>query len=326
MTDASSVGFVAIGRNEGGRFKACLEALLSVGERVVYVDSGSHDDSVEFAQGKGANVVELTTDIPFTAARARNAGFDALIAKWPDTERVMFIDGDCILCDGFVASANRHLEKNQDTAIVTGRCRERFPEATIYNRLCEIEWNGPIGEISACGGIFLVRTKNFKSVGGFNPTIIAAEDDDFCVRVREDGSRILRIDADMCLHDADIHHFRQWWQRMVRAGHAFAQLGEIHPGYFKAQRRRAWGWGFFLPVLSLLLVPMTWGLSLLLLFLYPLSLFRTRSGLIAAGIAAQHATLAALFMTLSKFPNLKGIIDYRVKKLKRRNIGIVEYK
>lgn len=322
----SAIGFVAIGRNEGERFKRCLASLQRGGERIVYVDSGSADDSVAHARENGAVVVELSTDQPFTAARARNEGFAALLRQWPDTGLVMFIDGDCELVDGFAQAAAAALKKRSAVAIVTGRCRERSPDATIYNRLCEIEWNGPTGDIDACGGIFMVRTDVFRTVGGFNPDVIAAEDDDFCIRVRESGARITRIDRDMCLHDADMHRFSQWFRRMARAGHAYAQLGELHPGYFKAQRLRAWGWGLALPAVSIVAVPFTKGLSLALLLLYPLSLVRTRAGLVRQGTAAKHATLAAAFMTLSKFPNLVGMLDYYRKKLSGRKIGIVEYK
>ncbi|WP_411819745.1 glycosyltransferase [Hyphococcus formosus] len=326
MNDAAKIGIVAIGRNEGERFKACLKSLIGSSSRIVYVDSGSTDGSVEFAQKHGAAVVELSAEIAFTASRARNAGFGLLREKWPDTEFVMFIDGDCVLSGDFIDAALSKMIAAPRLGIVTGRCRERYPDATIYNRLCEIEWNGPVGEIDACGGIFVVRTRAFEEVDGFNPAIIAAEDDDFCIRVRELGYLIIRIDTDMCFHDADIHRFSQWWRRMVRAGHAYAQLSEIHDGYFAGQRRRAWLWGLILPSLALIGVPFSSGLSLLIFLLYPLSFIRTRQGLIKAGNKNQHATLAAVFLTLSKFPNLKGMIEYRIKKLKSREIGIVEYK
>ncbi|WP_428409947.1 glycosyltransferase [Hyphococcus sp.] len=326
MTGAPSIGFVAIGRNEGDRFKRCLLSLKKEGARIVYVDSGSADDSVAFAKGEGAVVVELSTDQPFTAARARNAGFDALMREWPDTDYVMFIDGDCELAQGFAGDAAEALAAAPALGAVTGRCRELHPDATKYNRLCDIEWNGPTGEIDACGGIFMVRADGFRAAGGFNPLVIAAEDDDFCIRLRGTGVKIVRLGRDMCFHDADIHHFGQWWRRMKRAGYAFAQVGELHPGYFAAERRRAWIWGLIIPAAALLAVPFTYGLSLALLLLYPVSLWKTRRGLIARGAAPDHATLAAQFLTLSKFPALIGMLDYKRKKLFGRQIGIVEYK
>jgi glycosyltransferase involved in cell wall biosynthesis len=45
----NDVAVVAIGRNEGDRLKACLRSVVDVAALVVYVDSGSTDDSVAFA-------------------------------------------------------------------------------------------------------------------------------------------------------------------------------------------------------------------------------------------------------------------------------------
>jgi GT2 family glycosyltransferase len=326
VTAQPDIGFVAIGRNEGGRFKRCLASLQRAGDRIVYVDSGSADDSVAHARRAGAHVVELSQAELFTAARARNAGFAALTEHWPDTDYVMFIDGDCELMDGFTDAAAAALARDLSLGAVTGRCRERYPDATIYNRLCDLEWAGPVGEIEACGGIFMARAAALRAAGGFNPDVIAAEDDEFCIRLRATGARLVRIGHDMCLHDAGMERFGQWWRRMERAGHAYAQVGDLHPGYFKAQRRRAWLWGLVLPLAAIVPAPFTGGASLALLLLYPLSLVRTRGGLIRDGAAPGHATLGAAFLTLSKFPNLAGMLGYRRKKISGRAIGIVEYK
>ncbi|MEO0678525.1 MAG: hypothetical protein AAFZ02_13325, partial [Pseudomonadota bacterium] len=51
----------------------------------------------EAARALGAEVVELDLAIPFTAARARNAGFRALLARAPELDFVQFVDGDCEL-------------------------------------------------------------------------------------------------------------------------------------------------------------------------------------------------------------------------------------
>lgn len=236
------------------------------------------------------------------------------------------MDGDCALIDGFAITAADALSSDPKIGVVTGQCLEQHPEASIYNRLCAMEWDGPVGEIKACGGIFMTRVGVFASVGGFNESIIAAEDDDFCIRVRNRGSRIVRIDHPMCLHDADMHRFGQWWRRMERAGHAFAQLGDMHGRYFQAERLRSWGWGFVLPALAFIGAPLTGGLSLLLLFLYPASFLRTRSGLIKRGRSQKDATLGAAFLTLAKFPNLLGMIRYRWRKIAGTGIGIIEYK
>src|SRR5262249_40970901 len=94
--DATSYGIVAIGRNEGLRFQRCL-ASLPGSAIIVYVDSGSVDGSTHRAQQHGALVVELNDETPFTAARARNAGYAKLKSLAPELKYIQFIDGDCEL-------------------------------------------------------------------------------------------------------------------------------------------------------------------------------------------------------------------------------------
>ena len=53
MLSAVKIGAVVIGRNEGQRLIRCLESMKHEVARVVYVDSGSTDGSVENALALG---------------------------------------------------------------------------------------------------------------------------------------------------------------------------------------------------------------------------------------------------------------------------------
>ena len=214
-----NVGVVAIGRNEGERLRRCLSALVPLAVPVVYVDSGSNDGSVALAQLMGVSVVELDRTIPFTAARARNAGFQSLLQANPTLDFVQFIDGDCEVSDGWFQAAISCFEKTPDVAVVCGRRRERFPDASIYNRLIDIEWDTPIGEIQSCGGDSLMKVATFDSVGRFDESIAAGEEPEYCSRLRNAGYRIQRVDAEMTKHDAAITTISQWWRRHQRSGY-----------------------------------------------------------------------------------------------------------
>ena len=85
-------GAVIIGRNEGARLVAALDAARPQVGPIVYVDSGSTDASVAEAEARGAEVVHLDISVPFTAARARNAGLDRLMERPDPPEYVQFID------------------------------------------------------------------------------------------------------------------------------------------------------------------------------------------------------------------------------------------
>ncbi len=323
---SEKTGFVAIGRNEGARLERCIDGLLRNGARIVYVDSGSQDDSIAAAEKCGVSVLALSDDKPFTAARARNEGFSRLVEQWPDTSLVMFIDGDCELVDEFVPVAIKELHENPTVGIVTGRCKERYPDASVYNRLCDIEWDGPVGEIDACGGIFITRTSTFQAANGFNSSLIAGEEPEFCIRVRAADETVVRLKNDMCFHDANMRRFGQWWRRAIRAGHSYAQVSQLHPGYYLSERRRAWFWGAVLPGVILTAAPITGGWSGVLILLYGVSFLKSRRGLIKSGVQQKFAGVYAGFLVLSKFPNLIGLLSYHRKKLFRQPVNIVEYK
>ena len=90
----SKIGVVVIGRNEGERLRKCLSSVRCETALIVYVDSGSTDDSRAMARGAGCEVVVLDMKTPFTAARSRNVGYDRLRQLVSDLRYVQFIDGD----------------------------------------------------------------------------------------------------------------------------------------------------------------------------------------------------------------------------------------
>ena len=236
----TTVGAVIIGRNEGDRLVQCLKSMANHVDRIVYVDSGSSDNSVAEARTAGAFVVELDLSRPFTAARARNAGFAELTKATELPDYVQFVDGDCQLQPGWLQAARKELDDDNTLGIVTGWRSEIHRDRSIYNAMCDHEWRRPAGDIISCGGDMMVRCSAFVAVGGFDSRVVAAEDDEFCIRIRKADWGIRRIPVEMTRHDAAILHFRQWWQRAVRCGHGFAQVGDLHSDYFTVERRAAY--------------------------------------------------------------------------------------
>jgi glycosyltransferase involved in cell wall biosynthesis len=257
-----SIGVIAIGRNEGDRLRQCLSSLLGRGLPVVYVDSKSTDGSPELARSMGAEVVALDMSIPFCAARARNEGFDRLMRIAPGTDLVQFVDGDCEVAPGWLDRAKGELEARPEAAAVCGRRRERHPQASIYNRLADLEWNTPIGEARSVGGDSLMRVAAFRQAGGFDATVAAGEEPELCQRMRENGWKIYRIDAEMTVHDSAMLHFSQWWKRAVRSGYGAMDVATRfrrgEQGLFVDQVRRARKWAVVWP----LAVAGTWVVAL----------------------------------------------------------------
>lgn len=318
---------IVIGRNEGQRLVDCIASIQAAAIRLLmYVDSGSTDGSVEVAERVGAKVVMLDPNQAFTAARARNEGFHAIRQIAPDIDFVQFVDGDCILDADWLIKARVFLDERPDVAVVCGRRRERYPSASIYNQLCDIEWNTPVGEASACGGDSLVRVAAFEEVGGFLSHIMAGEEPELCIRLRERGWKIWRLDAEMTLHDAAMSRLRQWWVRSVRSGYGFAEVTRIH----KTSPFRIWPravpsallWGAVLPACILLASTFS-PIFLSLLLVYPLQVcsIAARKGLGRPG-TWPYAVLAVL----GKFAQAWGIAKFYWRQLSGRGVQLIEYK
>jgi glycosyltransferase involved in cell wall biosynthesis len=214
-----TVGVIIIARNEGERLKRCLHSIGPSTDAIVYVDSGSTDGSVAFATILGVDVVRLCGSAPFTMGRARNEGFTHLRQRYPSIQLVQFIDGDCELETDWIQTARGWMEDHPEVAVVCGRRREKFPRASIYNMLCEIEWNTPVGAARACGGDAMVRVDFFERVGMFDPTLIAGEEPELCARIRSAGGGVYRLSENMTRHDAALFTFNAWWRRMSRCGY-----------------------------------------------------------------------------------------------------------
>jgi glycosyltransferase involved in cell wall biosynthesis len=321
---------VAIGRNEGERLTRCL-ASLSAAAAVVYVDSGSTDGSAAHARALGAEVVPLDLSLPFTAARARNAGAKRLAEVAPDAAFIQFIDGDCELDRAWPPAALAFLDANADVAAVAGRRRERHPERSVYAWLCDREWDRPAGEATELGGDLMIRVKAFAAAGGFRADLIAGEEPELCVRLRAEGWRVWRLSAEMARHDAAMTRLPQWWRRTLRGGYAFAQGAHLHGAgpqrHWVWEARRAWIWGVWLPLAALastaLLWPWIgpWGLAAWAL--YPLQVLRQTMR--NSGPPADRATLA-LFQVLARFPEGLGQLKFLRDRLLGRTARLIEYK
>ena len=143
-------------------------------------------------------------------------------------EFVQFIDGDCELASGWLQRAREELDEFPDVSAVCGRLRERNAGASIYNRLCDMEWEGPTGDVDACGGIALFRAEAIREVGGYRDELVAGEEPELCVRLRASGRKIRRLDAEMGNHDAAMTCFGSVVEARRPAGWAFAECSRLH--------------------------------------------------------------------------------------------------
>jgi GT2 family glycosyltransferase len=316
------IGVVVIGRNEGERLRVCLSAIPFGACEVVYVDSGSTDGSVELARRFGAHCVALDMAQPFTAARARNAGVRALLELLPSAEFVQFLDGDCELQAPWLAEGVAFLLQNPQVAVTCGRLRERNPQGSVFNRLCDWEWEAPEGDAKACGGNALMRVSAFQAAGGFREQLIAGEEPELCVRLRRAGWRVHRLGTEMALHDAAMTRFTQWWRRTMRGGHAFAEGAWLHgmerERHWVRETLRAIFYGGVFPLAALLLAVFASPWFLLLLLVYPLQVLR---------LAHQRGGYTrAFYLVLARFPEFVGVLKFARTLLGSAPARLIEHR
>lgn len=326
------VGVVVIGRNEGERLRACFTALSDFSGTLVYVDSGSSDESISIASNFGHVILSLDPSRPFSAARARNEGFEIILKYNPRVKFIQFIDGDCVLARRWLEVAYSALLADSSCSAVIGHLMEAHPTTSVYNRLCQMEWKSPPGDLSdfgGFGGLSMIRADVFLKLGGFNADVIAGEDSELGVRMSQAGYRVTKIDHHMATHDANIHRFSQWWKRAIRAGHAIGQRAHLN-GVSPAkdcvrERKSTWFWGIVVPILVLVPLFPTKGLSALLLGGYLLLAVRVYRHRRHQGESPSDSATYSSFLVLSKVANGIGLAKFYWNR-HTRQYRIIEYK
>jgi glycosyltransferase involved in cell wall biosynthesis len=303
----------------------------------VYVDSGSTDGSVARAAALGVSVVQLEIPPMFTAARARNAGLERLLSDSPDLQFVQMVDGDCEIHGDWIAKAMAALAANPKVAGVYGRLRERFPERSVYNALCDEDWNVPVGDAPIVGGIALFRVAALRQVNLYDAEMIAGEEPDMAMRMRKRGWLLRRIDAEMGFHDVDITRFAQWWKRTRRTGHAYAELAFRHPDAknpdWPRTTRSIIFWGALVPlsaigaaIMAIFLAPVWWIVVALVFLLWAMQILQLTLRKLRSGLSSRLSWVSAALTVIGKIPQFLGLYEYHRNRLTGRGSQLIEHK
>jgi GT2 family glycosyltransferase len=222
--------------------------------------------------------------------------------------------------------ASEFFEANPKVAVVCGIRKEIDPSRSIYNWICDLEWNQPAGETEACGGDALFRVEAFRSAGGYDATLLAGEEPELCLRLREQGWRIWRLGKTMTRHDAAMTHLSQYWKRAVRSGYGQSRVAVMH----RHSSRNIWMRQSIRPICYALLVPLSLGLfglfgpwGLLPLLVFPLQIFRLSQ---QRGLSDPKSWAYASLMMLTKFAETQGALALLKDFVTGKTRNIIEYK
>ena len=253
---APLVSIVVIGRNEGKRLTECLLSInqadwRGIAYECIYIDSNSTDQSMEEAKRLGASAYLLDDACP-NAAKARNRGLELACGEF-----IMFLDGDSVLASGFVACA-LPMMTDQRRCAITGHLRESYPDQSFFNKMIDLDWISPVGEILFFGGNAFVRRSYLLAVGGFDPALQMGEEPELCARLRARGWLIELINVRMASHDLDMTSFEAYWNRAFRSGLGLAavahRMRQIGDPLWQNEAHRDFLQGLFFLALPLLLL------------------------------------------------------------------------
>jgi glycosyltransferase involved in cell wall biosynthesis len=330
--DIPKLSIVVIGRNEGARLTKCLDSIRQVQtvlvKEIIYVDSASTDGSPELASQYGAVVIVVRPE-RLTAAIGRNAGW-----RRAESDLVLFLDGDTVLHRDFPRAACDALSRDRSVAAVWGHRREIYPEASIFNRVLDLDWVYRPGLTEFCGGDVLIRREALLETDGFDEGLIAGEEPELCRRMRARGYTILHIDHPMTGHDLQITRWSQYWKRATRAGHAYAEVSERYRGSndpsFAFERKGNLIRGSFWPLslVVVILAGIRFGFLPFALWLALLLLLSVRSAWKAHWKEASSWTLFlyGIHSQLQHAPILVGQLQYEINKRQGRTTQLIEYK
>jgi cellulose synthase/poly-beta-1,6-N-acetylglucosamine synthase-like glycosyltransferase len=243
---------------------------------------------------------------------------------------VFFVDGDCRVAPGFLAAARAELERDPALGAVCGRRREVAPEASLFNRVVDCEWNTPVGEAETFGGDVLARVRAVREAGGYDESMNQGEDPELAFRVRRAGWRIRRIEHDMTWHDVALLCASAWRRRHQRGGYAYAHGAALHwreqGGYNQRAVLSILSWGLLLPLVIVLGFLPSDGFSLFLLAAYARLWTRVRASRLERGDGHTEAALYATLISLGKIDEAIGVLRCAWALATRRQAQTLDYK
>jgi glycosyltransferase involved in cell wall biosynthesis len=177
---------------------------------VIVKDGGSHDQTVKIAKKFADKVVSVPDS---SAAEARNQG-----ARYAKGEILVFMDADTFLPSEALERFSKLMNSEQ---VVGVSCRKVPQTRNLLDRLlyefvnvstfvsCKMGLGG------AHGNCMLVRRSVFEQIGGFNPNIIVAEEQDLVRRALKFGKYVFLLDS--CVFE-NPRRLKEWGRlRLYRA-------------------------------------------------------------------------------------------------------------
>ena len=187
-------------KNDARRLSSCLAQISAnvqpAALEVLVADNGSNDGSDEVARRAGARVLSLPAE--------NVSGLRNIAAREARGDLLAFIDADNQVAPGWTTAA---AEVFSDQAVAAaGAVYTAPPKGTWVQRTYGSLRGRTVGRHEArwlAAGNLVVRRSVFLNLGGFDTSLEACEDVDFCQRLRRAGWRLTADERMQSIHLGD---------------------------------------------------------------------------------------------------------------------------
>lgn len=210
-------------KNEGKHLHKTLSALISEQQYghikdITFVDNGSTDDSLEIARQYPITVLSTNG----TISKVRNTGVLHATGSF-----LCFLDADIEISDGWTKAVIDFIEKNRSNVenIVFGDAYGLPDDAGWIEKI----WFKSLQKVSSHinSGNMVVSRSLFERLGGFDETLVTAEDYDICQRAESLGGEIIIAPGLKTIHygyPGSLKDFyrRERWHGLGMSKHLFS--------------------------------------------------------------------------------------------------------
>jgi len=186
-----SITLVIIGRNDESKLKKIysseyIQAIKSIFEEIIYVDSNSTDGSVGFCKSIGFKAYTIDKYSFCSASAGRYIG-----TKCANSEYILFLDSDMKLTGSSIEGLGVEINKaiSYDYCGLVGEVNDIYPNGKSRVRIRK-----ELDDYKAVsfGGFILLKKASLMEVGNWNPFIPANEELELQARLKKCGFHIYR--------------------------------------------------------------------------------------------------------------------------------------
>jgi glycosyltransferase involved in cell wall biosynthesis len=212
------ISFIIIGRNEGWKLSKCIESVFDMIKannlkafEIIYVDSDSKDDSIVRAKRfEEVRIIKIAGQI--NAAVARNVG-----ANHAKGDVFFFIDGDMEIIPSFLSLVYDE-ESGLKQEFISGQFidYEYDYNGNLLNKHSLQNKNQSDKKEFTVGGLFIIASKAWYSIGGMKNKLRRSQDIDLAIRLASKGIFLLRKKELLAIHHTiPYNDLRRSWQMLL---------------------------------------------------------------------------------------------------------------